>query len=196
MVGRLFTLASALSLLMCAATVVLWVRSHWHQDVVERIESFHPPWFQEPGNEKDLTLDATSIDGVLLIEWLRFSPTDLRTQQNVSYKWICYSAPMDGPFLPRGILRAKGMPHCISAGPYGVTYGDWLYGWRFSLLIPHWLLASVLLLAPAGLFWTRFLKRVRPRTGCCLRCDYDLRATPSRCPECGTPVPTKQEASG
>jgi DMSO/TMAO reductase YedYZ heme-binding membrane subunit len=38
------------------------------------------------------------------------------------------------------------------------------------------------------LLWRTQRKRNRELAGLCLICGYDLRATPGRCPECGSPA--------
>lgn len=51
--------------------------------------------------------------------------------------------------------------------------------------------ALATVIAAAGLVALHFVKRQairehRNATGCCVQCGYDLKATPARCPECGT----------
>jgi hypothetical protein len=57
---------------------------------------------------------------------------------------------------------------------------------RFSLL-PVW---SLIVATLAILQWRRVLRSYRIHKQRCINCGYDLRATPSRCPECGTEQPS------
>jgi hypothetical protein len=63
----------------------------------------------------------------------------------------------------------------IGHGPYGE--GQWSF--------PIWPLALACLIPEMRLRWKRRRARRADRTRTCRACGYDLRATPSRCPECG-----------
>jgi hypothetical protein len=53
-----------------------------------------------------------------------------------------------------------------------------------SLALPWWLLTLLFSVLPLNSGVRRW-RRGRPAPGLCLKCGYDLRATPDRCPECG-----------
>lgn len=59
--------------------------------------------------------------------------------------------------------------------------------WSFPLYLP-----ALLLCAASALMAYRLLRQrrrlLRSRAGLCPTCGYDLRASPEKCPECGTPA--------
>jgi len=52
--------------------------------------------------------------------------------------------------------------------------------------IPDWTLVLASAILPVVWFCRNMRRRSRSRAGLCPSCGYDLRATPNRCPECGT----------
>ena len=58
--------------------------------------------------------------------------------------------------------------------------------------VPLWLPSGLCALA---LFLAIRSSRHRQTPGFCAMCGYDLRASPDRCPECGTRIPQKVETS-
>jgi hypothetical protein len=68
----------------------------------------------------------------------------------------------------------------------GEFHGRRSESWIECIVIPYWFFAVTTL--PLPLIWTRRRRRenLLRRRGQCPTCGYDLRATPDRCPECGT----------
>ena len=58
------------------------------------------------------------------------------------------------------------------------------YGGRY-VNIPHWFVTSTTGLLAFLFGWRWWVGRKRATKGCCVKCGYDLRASPERCPECG-----------
>ena len=159
----LFNSLALVSLLLCVATGVLWVRSYWAEDVVTH---FAP----REGVDAMLNWSAWSVNGSCGL-WRIFLPSE--------------RILLHGPFLQWDSAPAAAVTPIETWYGFGLERADWRTGWIVA--VPHWL--PVMLLAICPSWWLVLWKRKRTAlrmVGCCKACGYDLRATPERCPECGT----------
>ena len=160
MTRRLLNLVTALSLLLCVAVVLLWVRSYWRHDGWD--------WGTSTGRA-----GVDSCRGYLSAGRVEVPPADLA---NIPRGHLVYSEPaaraeatMLKPNWSFGVIRASRIRE---------------RGLRaFDVRVPHWLVALAAAIAPGACLYRRWRP---PPPGCCEACGYDLRATPGRCPECGT----------
>jgi hypothetical protein len=179
----IFNGLTVLSLLLCLATVGLWVRSYWTPDVLVR----HHKWETHSHGYPEIVstlMTLSSNHGRLIagkiyghfIYWLTFTGIQ-------HWEWTHDTTVPQGledselPLL--GFLSRHPDPQRYYYGnPYDLQ----------AISTPHSL--PVLLLAVLPLIrLVRHLSRSRVLPGHCLRCGYDLRATPDRCPEYGIVAP-------
>jgi hypothetical protein len=147
MARRLFTVLSALSLLLCAASALLWIDGRLAGK--QRGKVF--------GSLEEGIMVANGPQGTLLAAGsLRSSPAQTTYQ----------------------ISRVPGVYYRFTGAPLR----------QYLLHVRHWLGFALTALLPASWVARRLLARARGRDGpeACRLCGHDLRATPERCPECGT----------
>ena len=181
---------SAMSLLLTFATMVLWVRSYWVTDFINwysvksggewRVSSTRgqfkisehywrgddPPGTGENGElpkayygtEKSEPLSAYVPQSFVWLHWHWETGEDtVRTISLAGMTWESTTGSEQAPYSYTPLLVA----------------------------IPHWLLLALALFAPGRVIHRAVRRRRSVSLGLCLSCNYDLRASTDRCPECG-----------
>jgi hypothetical protein len=190
---RLFNLAAFVSLAICTAWIVLGARSYFVRDTIQ--------WEDTAEGNQCYRLISTRGDAILHLQSVTFvGPTaphsfsllsdhsgwhtlrNPKPPQRASFwrrrgfflnyshteKWVPYVKAMSGRPDPQ-------------IAPYRQIGKEFLFG------VPYWFAALLFAIAPA--WWAAKWRRRRfPKPGVCPSCGYDLRASPVRCPECGTEV--------
>jgi hypothetical protein len=205
---RLLNLLAAGSLALALALTAAWVRSYYSADEIWR-DSAHPveiwisqgtigikhwalhPWYS-------VTLRGGAI---VQVDGKGISPSftdcwhyrDARLWYGLSgASWPAGMREVYDPFWIGPIDLTWFGFHRYSRPP-GIRLGDPTTGKWYSpsgkdtvLMVPSW--PAVLLTALPAVLWfgRRLSTRQRIHAGRCRECGYDLRATPDRCPECGT----------
>ena len=160
-------LLTAFSLLLCLSTAVLWVRSYWLRDSLQR---------------------DTADQGIAVI-----NGTDVRVGCNWGKLVVYYSSGISsdqppqpawhydsGASAPIRDLHWSGFSwESISRQPLWVSW---------SLVLPLWVPFTLSAALPGLWVFSRRRNRGLLLAGRCRQCGYDLRATPERCPECGQAV--------
>jgi len=146
------------------------------------IEIFDSGWIATPAAEFDGMPDVVI-------------PLGLSHERSTEKGYLNYPTTHGNLLGRAGTLLGFGFGHWFSE--FGMSDTAHSYTDGIEVIFPGWFLAILLAVLPAIWLRRRLIQRKRNQIGLCKTCGYDLRATPNRCPECGTlvPAPAPQSAA-
>ena len=174
MSARKHSIASIALLLLAAAVVVVWVRSYWVSDWVLAIHRHAPGRLRHVG--------IATFRGEFAIYYGGPNGSDHGDSRDTL---VQYNPQPVGDIM---IWPYRNLPE----GPQNRWLGFGLAvntsQRYYELVTPAWFV--VIATASSGLLVLRRARRLQRATqlGLCPHCGYDVRATPDRCPECGTAI--------
>jgi hypothetical protein len=199
---RLFTILSALSLLLFVAVCVLWARSYWFRYALSyytppppstTLTTFMVEWnYGSIGIQYEVGEREKQSVMELLLYGL-FSPLIMTESES---HWWDFGAPLGWACRWAQLGQGSGKPSWAPE-PFGfwrrlgfevrherVPVND-TFRKRWFLAMPAWASCAPFTLLPSLWLFRQIRRRRRTDLHMCPQCGYDLRATPERCPECG-----------
>jgi hypothetical protein len=191
----LLNVTTAVSLLLCLATAAFWARGYWNVDELNANWAGSHWAFRFGSTQGVLRFGVTRWDRPLSssgFEWEQWDIVPNPQFQRAIHRRL---ADLHWGFGFQSILRLE-----VKVGPARVLSGsEAIYAALQdpptpvemcelrAVCVPAWCLVGVTGLLPGR--WLLGWRRARRKPqGLCEICGYDLRATPQRCPECGTSV--------
>lgn len=168
---RLFLILSGLSLLLAIAAGGMWVRSYWRTDYI-------PGWTDNQYVSNGVVAVLESDRGRIFVCW----PDDDELKSPFVHPYgrleVMHLVPRDNSYPDDSLWAYLGVHYHGYMGNRG----------GFNLFIAYRVICLPALILPL-LYWRQRRRRLAfERIGRCRSCGYDLRASPDRCPECGTLV--------
>jgi hypothetical protein len=170
-----------LSAVLCVAVVALWARSystgdgigHEHQWKVDTVRRSIYYWYH---------LRLVSVSGRIIAERDR-GHDEARYESFYSPRWRLWHGTEYRPEYCDPTWQRRGV---FLVNERAFTESSYWHRDVRSLGTPHWLPALLFALLPLFRAIRYVCRRGKYAVGLCPVCGYDLRATPDRCPECGT----------
>jgi len=176
---RLFNILAAVSLVLCLATIAVWVRSYFANDYypIRLFRQVGPQWTQD-----NRTWIRTHAGRLIFTQWNERYPGPQRPQYmtvpNPTSKThfglvtiVRYVSVKRVGGQPETTAWTAVSPRCVTTVPTAVLPAVWFAMWH--------------------------RRRSRERlVGHCLACGYNLTGNVSGiCPECGTAIPARVKAT-
>ncbi len=169
-----FMILSLVSLLLFAATCVLWVRSYFVEDRLRRAFDRHR------------LLEVDSYRGAFLVKRDDLDADSVIADMFPALIWDNESITPERGYGENGDSMDSVSWRKARYLGFGFGRSSFFEGIQYSVVVPFWSVAALTALMPASLIHRWFGRRRRQKRSVCVKCGYDLRATRDRCPECGT----------
>ena len=178
MTRLLLNLVTALSLFVCLAACSLWVRS---QRLYDRL--IYQTGHDRRGSQRCFVLGSDR--GVFDFQHHHIAGLGRAYAEQTGLHTDHFEPDGQSPPVPPDhafMLPGFGfLPPVTTVLPPAV----W---WRYSVYVPHYAVVLAAAALPAARLRARLRRQRSIRRRLCTCCGYDVRATPARCPECGSAV--------